>query len=230
MIDIEPLAGDYVRPAQPPCPDCSCCTAVLCARGRMSPGRCHSHTAPDTWETVVDCPCSAETTPGTYAWRVAQVRVVRLALEAPLLPHEEDLLRTIVTDGGPFTAEVTRLSRLTVQGLARWTDDGAVATPLGARYLAARTEARTVTGLEVRSVSSHERTASVAVIGWRADEPVTVLLDQLVADTGLSAAELSADPWLEAEVNCGAARADDLVITNVRQILRPTEPWPGGDR
>lgn len=71
----EPFGPEYVRPANPDCPNCPCCTAPLCEKGRTNPlGGCATYANTDARETVRGCPCSAETTPGTAAHRAAEIR------------------------------------------------------------------------------------------------------------------------------------------------------------
>lgn len=84
-------AGDehaWVRPFPGDCPDCDCCTARLCEKGRQSPLGCAGHSALAERSAVAGCPCSAETTPGTYAHRLAQVRAEKRAAQAEAEPLE----------------------------------------------------------------------------------------------------------------------------------------------
>lgn len=72
----------WLSPAQPACPDCDCCTARLCERGRRHPFRCISIATaadPAVRARIRVCPCSAETTSGTAAYAAAQVRAARRA-------------------------------------------------------------------------------------------------------------------------------------------------------
>ena len=222
---IEPFGPEYVRPAQPDCPNCRCCTAALCERGRASVHRCSGFTSAELIETVYGCPCSSATTPGTHAWRADRVRVTRYATEHPLPPDVEVMLRTLAEGGN--VEDPQTLARLRVIGFAAETDEGAQSvTESGRLYLAARSDQRFVTPVEVLSVDVKARTASVGVVCWRGAEPVTVLLDQLTAHTGLSAEELPGT-WLEAEANCGAAKADDVVLTRIS--IAPPLPDSTGD-
>lgn len=78
----EPWGPEYVRPAPPVCPDCDCCTKALCEVGRTDPWGCIARFGsnnPEIRELVAACPCSAETTPGTEAYRAAQVRAAKRA-------------------------------------------------------------------------------------------------------------------------------------------------------
>jgi hypothetical protein len=104
-------------------------------------------------------------------------------------------------------------------------------TALGHTYLAAKDDVRDATAIRVVDVDKKARTARVDVAGWRPDEPVTVLLDQIVADSGLDADSLP-DRWLEAEANCLADHADKLVLTGFRTSARLPLEWKrtgGGD-
>lgn len=61
-------AGDdhtWVKPANPPCPHCKCCTEALCRRAVEKRTACH-------WEgkgdfDLADCPCWRSGTPGFIA-------------------------------------------------------------------------------------------------------------------------------------------------------------------
>lgn len=210
--DHEP---DQVPPASTDCPKCGCCTAALCERGRLSVERCVGLTPPEYQHTVYDCPCSSPLTRGTHAWRAERVRVTWVATEAPLPPINEVLLRSLAV--GAEVDEVasrTLLAQLRVSGFAAETDAGHVITELGHLYLATRGVPRHVTPVEVVTIDTKDRTASVVVVGWDVERPVTVLLDQLTTDTGLSAAELPG-MVLDAWANCGAASADDVVLTQI---------------
>ncbi|WNI31456.1 hypothetical protein [Streptomyces sp. ITFR-6] len=65
----ESFGPEYVRPAQADCSRCGCCTAALCEKGRNSVRRCAGSTTDEHRTTVDGCPCSAETTQRTAAWR-----------------------------------------------------------------------------------------------------------------------------------------------------------------
>uniref|UniRef100_UPI003F49B3D6 hypothetical protein n=1 Tax=Nonomuraea sp. CA-251285 TaxID=3240002 RepID=UPI003F49B3D6 len=56
----EPFGPIYERPANPDCPDCDCCTAVLCERGRSSLWGCllADNTDPELRKRLAECPCS----------------------------------------------------------------------------------------------------------------------------------------------------------------------------
>ncbi|MGO4425589.1 hypothetical protein AB4Z54_44585, partial [Streptomyces sp. MCAF7] len=213
MTIIDPLGPDYVRPAQRDCPNCRCCTEQLCERGRTSVMQCHGLTPDEHRQTVYRCPCSSPTTRGTHAWRAERIRVTRYATEHPLPPDVEVTLRTLA-DGG--TVEDTQpLARLRAAGFALETETaGHVVTEVGRLYLAVRGDHRFVTPVEVLTVDPQARTASVVVVGWHIQEPVTVLLDQLTAHTGLDPQDLPGT-FLEAEANCRAATADDVVLTRI---------------
>lgn len=74
----ETFGPEYVRPASPPCPDCTCCSKALCDRGRAIAFRCAgllpSNADPEVRAAVAGCPCSSEAIEGTEAWRAARIR------------------------------------------------------------------------------------------------------------------------------------------------------------
>ena len=217
-MSTETFEPQYVRPAQKDCPSCGCCTEDLCERGRNSVRRCMGLTHADFRDTVSGCPCSAEATTHTAAWRAAQVRVTRLALELPLTPDAETLLRTLAQDGSGVQDRAGLLPSLQVRGLVRFVDSRPQITGLGRTYLAARDDVRAVTAVRVVCVDQMARTAEVEVAGWSGDEPVTVLLDQIVTDTGVAANQV-VGRWLAADVNRHVRQTDDLVLTSFRVPL-----------
>ena len=214
-MSTETFEPQYVRPAQKDCPNCGCCTADLCERGRNSVRRCTGLTHADFRDTVSGCPCSAEATAHTAAWRAAQVRVTRQASELPLTPDAETLLRTLAQGGPVVQDRAGLLPSLQVRGLMRFVDSRPQITRLGRTYLAARDDVRAVTAVRVVCVDQMARTAEVEVAGWNGDEPVTVLLDQIATDTGLPADQV-VGRWLAADANCHVTAADDLVLTSFR--------------
>ncbi|MFI1954837.1 hypothetical protein ACH437_23815 [Streptomyces xinghaiensis] len=220
----ESFGPEYLRPAQADCPRCGCCTAALCEKGRTSFLGCRGHVDEGHRETVTGCPCSAETTRETAAWRMAQVRVTRLAAELPLTAEAELLLRGLATgrvgtgaDGGEL------LPQLRVRGLVQLVHGMPAITQLGYTYLAARDDVREVTAVRVVDVDRKRRTARVAVPAWRPDELVTVLLDQVLCDSGLDLGSLPGRE-LAASANCAARSADRLVLTGFRDAR--TAPAP----
>ncbi|CAL9608845.1 hypothetical protein SUDANB1_05583 [Streptomyces sp. enrichment culture] len=224
---IETFGPEYVRPAPAACPDCACCSARLCERGRSSVHQCGGIS--DKPETVKDCPCSAPTARGTHAWRLERIRAVRYAVERPLEPAEEAFLRALADgeDGVQDPAGVVK--PLTVRGFLRFDEEARMlrVTEFGRTYLSARDDARFVTPVHVEAVDLENRTARVVVVGWHITEPVTVLLDQLIHETGLSPAELPGS-FLEAAANCRAEDRDDLVLTAVRVAPPLPEGWMDG--
>ncbi|MEU4576080.1 hypothetical protein [Nonomuraea sp. NPDC023979] len=56
----EPFGPLYERPANPVCPNCDCCTAVLCEQGRTSVWGCliAHDTDPELRKRLGECPCS----------------------------------------------------------------------------------------------------------------------------------------------------------------------------
>ncbi|BBA98272.1 hypothetical protein RVR_4402 [Actinacidiphila reveromycinica] len=210
-MSAETFGPEYVRPAQADCPRCACCTAALCDKGRNSITRCAGSTPQEHRQTVEGCPCSAETTQRTAAWRAAQVRATRLARELPLLPECEALLRELAT-GRVADDPAGVFPQLKLRGLGQLVHARPAITPLGHTYLAARDDARATTGVRVVAVDEATRTAQVEVPGWRQSDLATVLLDQVVTDSGLNAASLPG-VWLVAEANCQAPNHDRLVLT-----------------
>jgi hypothetical protein len=214
-MTVETFGPQYVRPAQKDCPDCGCCTEDLCERGRNSVRRCTGLTHADFRDTVSGCPCSAEATTHTAAWRAAQVRVTRQATELPVTADAEALLRALAQDGPVVQDRAGLLPSLQVRGLMRFVDSRPQITGLGRTYLAARDDVRSVTAVRVVCVDQMARTAEVEVAAWNSDEPVTVLLDQIVTDTGVPADQM-VGRWLAADANCHASTVDDLVLTSFR--------------
>jgi hypothetical protein len=66
----------WIDPSAGPCPNCDCCSARLCERGRAHAFGCH-WVATSGRNLVRDCPCSAETTEGTEAHRAATARTAK---------------------------------------------------------------------------------------------------------------------------------------------------------
>ncbi|MEV3895397.1 hypothetical protein [Streptomyces anulatus] len=210
----ETFGPEYVRPVQKDCPRCVCCTAALCDRGRSSVRQCSGLTPEEHRHTVDGCPCSAESTRNTAAWRIAQVRATRLARELPLTDDVEALLRAMAA-GAVVDDPAGLFPQLKVRGLGRLVHGRPAITPLGHTYLAARDEKRTFTGALVVDVDMTARTARVEVPAWRVGETVTVLLDQVLSDTGFPP-DLVAGRWFEVEANVDVATADRLVLTYFR--------------
>ncbi|MFD8820835.1 hypothetical protein ACFV1C_00450 [Streptomyces sp. NPDC059605] len=211
----ESFGPEYVRPAQPDCPNCRCCTANLCARGRTTIMECFGHTSEMTRNNVRGCPCSSEETRGTASWRAGRLRVTMHATtDRPLAVDVEAALRAVAAgeDVRDCQEQVTQLSK---RRYIAFQNSRPQLTELGATYLMARDEPRTVTPVQVETVDAAARTARVLVIDWSLDTGVTVLLDQLLSATGLTAGELPG-LLLEATANLGAREADDLVLTDIK--------------
>ncbi|MEU5834545.1 hypothetical protein ABZ820_12845 [Streptomyces diacarni] len=216
-VTISELGPEYVRPRQPTCPKCTCCPAPLCANGRLNALGCHGLADREVRESVYGCPCSAASTRGTHAWRAEQIRVTVHATEHPLPLEIEDALRD-VAEFGPEPAG-TVAAQLRVHGLVTEAFEGHAITEAGRTYLAVRGGRRHVTPAQVLAIDLARRTASVSVECWQGGQPVTVLLDYLTARTGLPAQALPGT-WLEAEANCRAPHADDVVLTRIRTAPR----------
>jgi hypothetical protein len=223
----------YVQPANPACPDCDCCTAVLCALGRASVRECSGHVdGAELIARVTNCPCSAESTRGTLAWRAGMVRAVTFATEKPLRAELEQLLRDVADGRVPGFAEL--LPKLTARRYVRWAFGMTPKlTDFGRAYLDARQGPRVESLVAVQSVDEAARTAQALIPAYSPDQPVTVPMDILansrtqVGPSGLPGVTLYA------EVNPGARTADDVVLTKVRNpaVVVPTQPdSPDGAR
>lgn len=221
----EPFGPEYVRPAQRECPRCHCCSVDLCERGRNSVLQCQGHTSPEAREVVTGCPCSAETTKHTAAWRAAQVRVTRMARELPLAPEAETMLRELAGGKVAPAADAEAFKQLKLRKLAADVHGMPAITGLGHTYLAGRDDVRAPVPVRVLDVDKATRTARVEVAAWRQGEPVTVLMDQVVSDSGLDVDSLPGR-WLEADANCDATVMDPdrLVLTG----FRASAPVPSG--
>lgn len=200
---------------QEDCPGCTCCTAALCARGRVRLHRCVG-SAPKRYKTITyNCPCSSAQTRGTHAWRAERHRVTVMATENPLPPAVEVALRALVQGAPAADLDLKSLALLRVAGfVAELSDEVFVVTDLGAYYLHARSDFRFPACVEVVSADRRTRTAQVIVGAWDPARPVTVLLDLLLLDTERTVDQLPG-LWLEAETNC-PADPDDVVLTRVR--------------
>ncbi|MFB7115178.1 hypothetical protein [Streptomyces sp. NPDC056291] len=195
---------------------------------------CSGSTAPETMQLVSGCPCSAATKRGTHAWRLAQFKAVQHATERPMNTPCALLLRALADTGPGETVDDPEgsLGLLKAYGYAvDSAEGGPVVTDLGRRYLRAREELRWRAWGEVVSVDLTARTATAVVSGFNAGGAVTVLLDLLLAGTGLDVVRLTGTR-LEAEANCHAETADDLVLTKIRVVepLRDGAPERGVPR
>lgn len=219
MTLLEPFGVDYLRPAQDACPNCPCCSAALCRRGRRDFLECSGHTDAESRSTVAGCPCSAATTEGTAAWRYALTIATLQAAELPLPEPVEDVLRSLA--GGRTTVPDPHglLLALRLRGFVQTRADLLAVTDAGRAYLAARDGARIAVRGRVLDVDDAENTARI-VLEARPDERVTVLLDQLSALTGVEPYEL---PGLEldAVANLDAERAEEIVLTGIRARPAP---------
>lgn len=217
----EPFGPEYVRPPKADCPDCPCCTAALCQTGRTSVLQCRGHVAQEELRaTVANCPCSAESSTGTLAWRVMQVRAVSLATEKPLLPHLEIVL-SAVAHGQASPERAVEIGVLAARNLVKVADSGEELTEYGRRYLEARAESRQATAVQVIDVDVETRLARVMLAERRTERLVTVPMDQLAnRHTALKPGELPGSV-LFAQANCAADRDEDVVLTQVRNPLLP---------
>jgi len=239
---IEPFGPEYVRPQSKPCPDCPCCTAPLCERGRASVLRCVGHVGDENLrETVNGCPCSAESTPGTLSWRSAMVRATTFATQRPLDAEVETLLSRISEgddleglveevesteddeddedgeDGEDKPGPARWLRLLTLRGYVIRPAGGLPAvTDFGWAYLRGRSGGRRVAGVTIRSLDEQARTAVVEIPAFAVDQPVTVPMDQILnSRTGLTP-QTAVGAIVYAEVNTDALRAEHVVLTRVQ--------------
>ncbi|WP_030672229.1 hypothetical protein [Streptomyces sp. NRRL B-1347] len=227
----EPFGPLYVRPGQPDCPNCQCCTEALCERGRSHLMGCVAHVDKEHTSVVTGCPCSSMQTRGTLAFRVAAIRAVRTALERPLGDVAEDLLRALA-DGTPLRDPGGIMPQLAALNFVQFHGRRPGLTDFGALYLEACTEPRHATPLVVHDVDLTKRTAQVTVAAWSTTARVTVPLDQLTYETGLVGQEL-VDVPLECYVNVAAAEADMVVVTNISTVTAPAavvDESAGGER
>lgn len=229
MGSVEPFEPVYVRPAQRDCPHCECCTAALCERGRYSLQRCVGHVSDVLRERVVECVCSAPSTPRTAAWMLERVRITRIAREIPVREDAMVLLRALAA-GQVVQAGPDAVQQLTVRSLAEVVDGALTASARGRTYLSAVDDVREASPIRVVDVNPKRRTAQVEVSAWRVDERVTVLLDQITSDTKIPAEGLTMR-WLEADANVRAGSVDELVLTSFRPMgpLPPKWVTVGGD-
>ncbi|MGY0064236.1 hypothetical protein ACWY4P_48725 [Streptomyces sp. LZ34] len=215
----DPIGPEHLRSLQPECPNCSCCTAPLCQKGRDSTLECVGNTRAEFAVTVAGCPCSAETTRGTHAWRMARIRVTRHAVEVPLPDAAEGILRALVEGAGTVRDPAGLITPLRALRYVAVDNGMPSITDLGHAYLTARDEPRFATPVEVEAVDVDTGTARVVVVGWNPTAGVTVLLEQLAHATGFKAEELPGK-HLEAIANCRTQDADDIVLTSIR-IAQP---------
>lgn len=218
----EPFGPMYLRPTQAPCPNCPCCSARLCEKGAASAMQCYGHVSdPASVPAVSACPCSADTTRGTHAWRLSQIRVVKHATEHPLPKAAENVLRALAS-GESFEDPTEELCGLRSRGYADGDEDAWRITLLGRRYLLALDEPRYTSAVYVNSVDDKTRTAKVVVIGWHMHKEVTVLADQLGNAVDLPLTKLPG-LYLDAKVNLGVTDPDDLVLTRIQMPEQITE-------
>ncbi|MFI2434741.1 hypothetical protein [Streptomyces sp. NPDC018693] len=230
----EPFGPVYVRPANPDCPNCACCTAALCALGAASVMECSGHVDDvEAIAQVTNCPCSAESTRGTLSWRAAMVRAATFATEKPLREELERLLQGLA-DGRVQAGFMEALPKLTVRRYVRWAPGRLPElTDFGRAYLDARQGPRVESLVAVQSVDEATRTVQALIPAYSADQPVTVPMDLLAnSRTQVGPAGLT-EVTLYAEVNPGARDADSVVLTKVRNpaVVIPAQPdSPDGAR
>lgn len=226
----ETFGPEYVRPQNKRCPGCTCCVEALCVRGRACVQECAGLVEAAFRQRVSACPCSAEATPGTLAWRAAMVRSVTFATERPLRKDLETLLDRIA-EGAALGDLGKLLPKLTVRRYVAYGEGGEpVLTDFGWAYLRARGGGRRTAAVTVTSVDVVARTAEVLVPAFSAEQPVTVPMDQvLTSRTGLTV-ETAPGATLYAEVNADALRAEHVVLTRVHDPAAAAAVRPEGVR
>ncbi|MDQ1018802.1 hypothetical protein [Streptomyces afghaniensis] len=223
----EPFGPIYVRPANPDCPDCDCCTAALCAKGRASVSECSGHVDDESLvDRVTGCPCSAESTRGTLSWRAGMVRATTFATERPLREELERLLN-LVADGQDLGGLAELLPKVVVRRYVRWAPgQQPELTDFGRAYLDARKGPRVESLVSVQSVDEAARTVVALIPAYSADQPVTVPMDLLANSRTELGPPVLTSATLYAEVNPGARAADDVVLTKVRNPALGVPPQP----
>ncbi|WP_030236978.1 hypothetical protein [Streptomyces sp. NRRL S-350] len=228
-MSVETFGPEYVRPARKECEHCECCTEALCARGATTILECLGCTAaPETRATVAGCPCSSEETPGTAAWRAGRLRVTQLALdEERRLPDDQvEVLRLVADLGDPVESQ-EQVFALAARRFVGMVGSHPELTELGAVYLRALEEERVESAASVVAVDSTTRTAEVMVYAI-GPELVTVLLDQLLVATELTAEELVGRP-LAVMTNLPGS-VEDVVLTGIRLLPPPVVAEKGTGR
>ncbi|MDX2645073.1 hypothetical protein PV341_16170 [Streptomyces sp. PA03-1a] len=224
-MSVETFGPEYVQPARQVCPDCPCCTAALCARGRTTVSACAGSTPAEHRPTVDGCPCSAESTTGTAAWHAAKIALTRLAMGKGLSEEAEELLRGLA-DGEVLDGPLGPLQEVTKRWLVRFVDLRLQVTDLGHVYLSGRRLGEWKRGpVVVMDVDERARTAQVVVTAWKTDEPVTVPVDQLVGASGLQPGDLLGK-FLDAAANCAVEDADHIVLLEIR-VAPALASWAG---
>jgi hypothetical protein len=228
----EPFGPEYVQPVNADCPNCACCTAALCAKGRNSISECAGHVSdPVLTEQVTGCPCSAESTQGTLSWRAGMVRAVTFATEKPLREELERLLRRIA-DGPVNGSAEPLLPKVVVRRYVKWAPGRTPElTDFGRAYLDARHGGPRVESLvSVQSVDVAARTARALIPAFSADQPVTVPMDLLSNSRTELAPDALTSVTLYAEVNPTARDAEHVVLTKVRNPAMTVPPQGDGVR
>jgi hypothetical protein len=214
----EPFGPEYVRVRNEDCPDCDCCTAVLCAAGKASVAECSGNVGdPALVGRVTGCPCSAEATRGTLSWRAAMVRATTFATEKPLREELEALLVRIAN--GPVDGDrEPLLPKVVVRRYVKWAPGlTPELTDFGRAYLDARFGAPRVDSLvSVQSVDVSTRTVQALIPAFSTEQPVTVPMDLLANTRTQLGPPALPSATLYAEVNPDARVADDVVLTKVR--------------
>lgn len=224
----ETFGPEYVRPRGADCIGCRCCTADLCAKGRASVLRCAGHVGDGHRDLVAACPCSAECSPGSMAWRTMRVRATLFALYKPLPALLEPVLAAV--DEGREVADRGGVLSLSGRRMIDAGPDGLRVTPFGRQYLSARRDAWAPTALLVHDVDQRTRTARVVVVARASERPVIVAMDQLASNvTKVTPAQLPG-MFLYGRANVAALLDEDVVIVDVRnpRITSPLVAFRAG--
>jgi hypothetical protein len=180
------------------------------------------HTNPEAEKTVLGCPCSAETTEGTAAWRAGMLTATVQATELPLPEPVEAMLRALAAGQGEVPDPHNLLMALQLRKFVQTRDEVLAVTDFGRAYLAARDGERKTVRAAVIHVDQADRTARVALRWCRPDHHVTVCLERLVEATGLQPAEL-VGTHLDVTANVYADRSAEIVLTD---LTVPPAPLP----
>lgn len=226
----EPFGPEYVRPPQPDCPNCPCCSAPLCERGRASVMACAGACGDEARETVRRCPCSSDLTAGTMNWRLGRLRAAKRAAELPFAPNFEAVLLAAAagTPVDPDSPEAVALGL--VHFLAPNQPDGhLVLTEFGRIYLDGRERPQYQSPLHVVTVDEEQRLAQVLVLAWSDVTAVTIPADQLLSAVGGGKLSMLPGMRLMCAANTWAESADEVIVTSVQvppAVEVPTDPTP----
>lgn len=213
----EPFGPEYVRPAQPDCPNCGCCSAALCERGRSSVMACEGACGDAFRDTVRRCPCSSDLTVGTMNWRLGRLRAAKRAAEQPFPPNFEAVLQAAAA-GAPVDPDSPEAVALgLVHFLAPNQPDGhLVLTEFGRIYLLGRDRPQYQSLLYVVTVDEEQRLAEVLVTAWSDVTTVTIPADQVLSAVGGGKLSMLPGMRLMCAASAWAESAEDVIVTAVQ--------------